>query len=77
MKNGSGIIELTRFQEHFREYKIIVYTGLNFNTVMFLGQAESDKRINLFFDEVTQNYQNTSNFTGAMVKCYICDAYNK
>ena len=26
LKNGGGIPELTRFQEHFHEYKIVVYS---------------------------------------------------
>jgi len=29
LSNGAGIPELVRFQEHFREYKIVVYRGLS------------------------------------------------
>ena len=29
LKKGGGIPELTRFQEHFHEYKFVVYLGLN------------------------------------------------
>jgi hypothetical protein len=29
LENGGGIPELERFQEHFDQYKIVVYTGLN------------------------------------------------
>ena len=29
LKNGAGISELIKFQEHFQEYKIVVYSGLN------------------------------------------------
>ena len=48
LKNGAGIPELIRFQEHFRsEYKIVVYEGLHFDSVMFQGQSESERRINL------------------------------
>jgi hypothetical protein len=53
LKSGAGIPELTRFQDHFREYKIVVYAGLNCDSVMFQGQVESEKRMNLLCDEVT------------------------
>jgi hypothetical protein len=29
LSNGGGIPELTRFQEHFRQYKIVVYHGMS------------------------------------------------
>jgi hypothetical protein len=29
LRNGRGIPELVRFQEHFREYRIVVFGGLN------------------------------------------------
>ena len=29
VSNGADIPEIVRFQEHFREYKIMVYQGLN------------------------------------------------
>jgi len=29
LPNGAGIPEIVRFQEHFREYKIVVYHGLS------------------------------------------------
>ena len=28
LSNGAGIPEFVRFQEHFRQYKIVVYRGL-------------------------------------------------
>ena len=67
LKNGAGIPELIRFQEHFRgEYKIVVYVGLQCDSVMFKGQSESDRRINLLFDEVTYIYHVIDKLTGAM-----------
>ena len=33
--NGGGINELERFQDHLRHYKIVVYTGLNCDEIMF------------------------------------------
>jgi hypothetical protein len=32
--NGAGIPELTRFQEHLHEYKIVVYEGLNCDSIV-------------------------------------------
>ena len=39
LTNGAGIPELIKFQEHFHDYKIIVYTGLNCESIMFEGQV--------------------------------------
>ena len=50
LKNGGGIPELTRFQEHFHEYQIAVYSGLNCDSIVYQGHVESHKRINLLFD---------------------------
>jgi len=38
---GLGIRELLRFRENFREYKIVVYHGLNCEDIMFEGQVDS------------------------------------
>ena len=53
LNNGAGIPELTKVQELFDEYKIVLYAGLNFSSVMFQGQLQTDKRIKILFDEVT------------------------
>jgi hypothetical protein len=37
LHNGGGIPELIKFQEHFSDYKIVVYTGLNCDRIMFEG----------------------------------------
>jgi hypothetical protein len=29
LTNGGGVPELIRFQEHFKEYRIVVFGGLN------------------------------------------------
>jgi len=57
LKNGAGINELTRFQDHFHEYKIVVYSGLNCDSIMYEGYVEFENRINLLFDQVTRNYR--------------------
>ena len=76
LKNGGGIPELTRFQEHFHEYKIVGYSGLNCESIMYQGHVESDKRIDLLFDEVTRHYHVIGSLTGSMAKRYVCDGYN-
>ena len=52
LSNGAGIIELVRFQEYFREYKIVVYQGLSCDNIMFGGQVDSAKRLNIIYDDV-------------------------
>jgi len=76
-KNGGGIPELSRYQEHIPEYKILLSAGFNCVSVMFQGQVESDKRMNLLFGEVTQHYHVIANLTGAMAKRHVCEACNK
>ena len=40
LDNGGGIPELERFHDHFRHYKIVVYTGLNCDDIMFEGRVD-------------------------------------
>jgi hypothetical protein len=51
LDNGAGVRELIRFQEHFREYKVVVYEIKL--CIIFEGQVESFKRLNLLYDDVT------------------------
>jgi len=53
LTNGGGICELNNFQEYFKEYRIVVFRGLNCEDIIFDGQVESEKRINLLYDDVT------------------------
>jgi hypothetical protein len=41
LENGGGIPELESVQDHFGQYKIVVYTGLNCDSIMFEGQVET------------------------------------
>ena len=74
LDNGGGIPELERFQEHFRHYKIVVYTGLNCDDIMFEGRVDAVERLNLLYDEVTRHYHVIGNLTAAMAKRYVCTA---
>jgi len=44
---------------------------------MFEGHVESDKRLNLLYDDVDRHYHVITVLTGAMSKQYICKACNK
>ena len=74
LDNGGGIPELERFQDHFRHYKIVVYTGLNCDDIMFEGRVDAVERLNLLYDEVTRHYHVIGNLTAAMAKRYVCTA---
>jgi len=52
LNRGGGIPEITRFQEHFRQYKVVVYHGLSCDDIMFERQIDSSKRLNLLYDDV-------------------------
>ena len=49
LANGREIPEIIKFQEHFKEYRIVVFGGLNCDDSV-LGQVGSEKRINLLYD---------------------------
>ena len=77
LTNGAGIPELDRFQEYFSEYKIVVYRGLNCDSIMFEGRVESPKRLNLLYDDVHKHYHVIASLTGAMARRYVCRVCNK
>jgi hypothetical protein len=76
LDRGAGIPELARFQEHFSEYCIVVYEGLNCDQIIYDGQVDLPKRINLLYDGVTRHYHVINNLTGAMAKKYVFKACN-
>jgi len=44
---------------------------------MFNGQVESEKRINLVYDDVKRHYHVINSLTGAMARRYVCRGCNK
>ena len=64
LTEGGGIPQLIKFQEHFRQYKITVYQGLACEDVIFEGQVDSPKKINLLYDDVEQHYHVIVNIKG-------------
>jgi len=53
------------------------FDGLNCDGILFEGQVESPKRINLLYDDVNRHYHVFTNLTGAMAKRYVSRACNK
>ena len=77
LSSGGGIPELARFQEQFREYKIVVYQGLSCDNIIFEGRVESAKRLNLLYNDVEKHYHVITNLRSAMARRYVCKACNK
>ena len=77
LSNGGGVPELYLFQEHFKDYRIIVYEGLNCDDIIFDGQVESEKKINLLYDDTSRRYHVITNVTAAMAKRYVCKGCGK
>jgi len=69
--------ELMRFQEHFKEYRIIVFGGVDCEDIYFDGKVESEKRINLVYDAVQRYFHVINSLTGAMTRQYACRGCNK
>ena len=67
--------ELMQFQEHFNGYRIVVFGGLDCEDIYFDGQVESEKRINLLYDDVVT--LSCDNLTGEMARRYVCKRCNK
>ena len=57
--------------------QIVVYQCLGCDDIIFEGQVDSSKRLNLLYDDVERHYHVIANLTGAMVKRYVCKACNK
>ena len=77
LQNGGGVNEIQKFQDHFTEYKIVVYGGLNCEDILFVRQVVSEKRVNLLYDEATRHFHVIANVTGAMSKQFICEGCSK
>ena len=74
LDNCGGIPELERFHDRFRHYKIVVYTGLKCDEILFEGLLETAERLNLLYDEGTRHYHVIGNLTAAMARRYVCKA---
>jgi len=77
LTSGGGITELNHFQEHSRDYKIVVYQGLVCDDIVYEGQEDTSKHLNLLYDDVERYCHVITNLTGAMAKRYVCSACHK
>ena len=77
LSRGGGVRELMRFQQHFKEYRIVVFKGLECKDIMFDGKVDSEKRLNLVYDEVHHHFHVINNVTGALSQQYFCKGCNK
>jgi hypothetical protein len=77
LSKGAGIPEIERFQDHFSEYRIVVYEGLHCDNIMYEGHVDSSARLNLLYDDVTRRYHEIGSLTGGMAKRFVCKACGK
>jgi alpha-glucuronidase len=56
LRNGGGIPELQQVQDHFNQYKIVAYTSLNCDSIMFEGKVETSDSISLLYDDMICHY---------------------
>jgi len=77
LSRGGAVPELMRFQQHFKEYRIVVFRGLDCKDVMFDGQVDSEKRIILVYDDVQHHFYMIKKVTGALSRKYFCNGCNK
>jgi len=63
LSRGRGVPELMRFQEHFKEYRIVVFGGLNCEDI-FRRSGRIKKRINMVYDDVNRYYHVINNLYG-------------
>jgi hypothetical protein len=72
LSQGAGIPEIEIFQDHYGEYKIVGYEGLNCDNIKSEGRVESPTRINLLYDDGTIHYYVIGSLTGNMTKQFVC-----
>jgi G:T-mismatch repair DNA endonuclease (very short patch repair protein) len=77
LSNGGGIPELEILQNYLADYRIVVYSGLRCENVIFDGHTNSSKRLNLLYDFDTKHFNVIVNIAGAMAKKYVCFGCSK
>ena len=54
-----------------------MYQGLGCDDILYEGQVDSSKHLNLLYDDVERHYHVVTNLTGAMAKRYVRKACHK
>jgi len=70
LSKGGRIPERQAFQRHLSQYRIVVYSGLRCDNIMFDGQVATSQRMNLLYDG--EHYHVITKLTAAMAKRYMC-----
>ena len=73
LTNGGGFEELRQFQEHFSDYKILVFDALNPYRVMFSGNYLTPKKLYLLYDRKFGHYNVITKLKGATAQKYVCN----
>jgi len=77
LTDGGGIPELTLFQEHYKDYRVVVNGGLKCEDIFFDGHVVFEGRINLLYDFTTHHYHVITNIMVARAKQYVCKGCRK
>ena len=75
LRRGGEIPKLQAFQRHLSQHRIVVYSGLRCDSIVFDGLVATSQRLNLLYDG--QHYHVITNLTAAMIKRYVYPAFNK
>ena len=68
LSNGGGLQELQKFSDHFQNYRIVVYSGLNSNDIMYDSGLVGKQTIYLLYDAEHKHYNVITNITGCFWK---------
>ena len=74
LSNGGSLQERAQFQECLSDYKIVVFSGLSPDNIIFTGNSVSSKKLYLQYNADTKHYSVITNVKAAMAKKYICNA---
>jgi hypothetical protein len=76
LSQGGGVFQLESFQQYFRDkYKIVVYTGLRSDSIIYEGQVDAPKRIKSYL--MKKKSLRCDKLSGAFAIGYVCEACNK
>ena len=73
LSNGETLQELAQIQECLSDYKIVVFSGLSSDKVMFGGNSLSSKKFYLLYNADTKHYSVTTNIKASITKKDICN----
>ena len=66
LSRGGEVPELLRFQEHFKEYRIVVFGGLNCEDIF--RRTGRIRKKNLVYNDVHRDFHVINSLTGALTR---------